>query len=173
MNEVLSEIKRRRSIKKYKSTQVPDEIIKQIAEAGTYAPTGKNMQAPIILAVSNKEKRDWLSRKNAEFLGSDTDPFYNAPVVLVVLFDKSIRTGIYDASLVMENMLLAASSLGLGGCWIHRAKEFFETDEGRSFLKDLGIKGEYEAVGNCIVGYIDGEYPKTRPRKENYIYYVK
>ncbi len=173
MNEVLETIKKRRSVKSYKNTPVPQEMIEKIAEAGTYAPTGRNRQSPIILAVTNKEKRDWLSQKNAEILGVDQDPFYNAPVVFVVLFDKSVNTGIYDATLVMENMMLASHSLGLGSCWIHRAKETFETKEGKEFLKDLGIDGEYEAVGNCIVGYIDGEYPITRPRKENYVYFVE
>ena len=173
MNEVLENIKKRRSVKKYKDTQVPKEMVQKIAEAGTYAPTGRNRQAPIILAITNKEKRDWLSAKNAEILGTDSDPFYNAPVVFVVLYDRSINTGIYDASLVMENMMLAANSLGLGSCWIHRAKETFETEEAKTLLKELGIVGDYEAVGNCIVGYIDGEYPETRPRKENYIYYLE
>lgn len=173
MSEIIEAIKKRRSVKKYKSDMPSEEIIMQIAEAGTYAPTGRNRQAPIILAVTNKEKRDWLSAKNAEILGSDIDPFYNAPVVFVVLYDKSINTGIYDATLVMQNLMLAADSLGLGSCWIHRAKETFETEEAKSFLKSLGIDGEYEAVGNCVVGYIEGEYPNVRPRKENYIYYIK
>ncbi len=173
MNEVLEIIKNRRSVKKYKSTPVPQELIEKVAEAGAYAPTGRNLQAPIIIAISNKEKRDWLSQKNAEILGTDTDPFYGAPVVLVTLYDKSMHTGIYDASLVMENMMLAATALGLGSCWIHRAKEVFETEEGKAFLKELGISGDYEGVGNCILGYIDGDYPKMRPRKDNYIYYVK
>ena len=173
MSEVLNTIIKRRSVKKYKNTPVPQELIEKITEAGAYAPTGRNLQAPIILAISNKEKRDWLSRKNAEILGIDQDPFYGAPVVLVTLYDKSINTGIYDATLVMENMMLAATALGLGSCWIHRAKEVFETDEGKAFLKELGILGEYEGVGNCILGYVEGDYPTTRPRKENYIYYVK
>lgn len=173
MNDVLNAIKSRRSVKKYKSTSVPQEFIEKIAEAGTYAPTGRNRQSPVILAVTNKEKRDWLSSKNAEILGTDTDPFYGAPAVFVVLYDKSINTGIYDATLVMENLMLAANSLGLGCCWIHRAKETFETAEGKAFLKELGIVGDYEAVANCIVGYIDGEYPIARPRKEDYVYFVK
>lgn len=173
MNEVLKTLIERRSIKKYKSTPVPEELIEKIAEAGTYAPTGMNKQSPIIIAITNSEKRDWLSNMNKHVMGKDSDPFYGAPAVLVVLYDKSVHTGIYDGSIVMENMMLAAHSLGLGSCWIHRAKEVFETKEGKEFLKELGIKGEYEGVGNCIVGYCDQDYPETRPRKENYIYYVK
>lgn len=172
MNEVLNALIERRSVKKYKDTPVPKELIEKIAEAGTYAPSGMNKQAPIIIAVTNKELRDRLSALNAEFRGVDTDPFYGAPAVLVVLYDKSVHTGIYDGSLVMQNLMMAAHSLGLGSCWIHRAKEVFETQEGKEILKDLGISGDYEGVGNCIVGYADGEYPAQKPRKENYVYYV-
>ena len=149
------------------------ELIEKIVEAGTHAPTGLNKQSPIILAVTNKEIRDRLSYLNA---GKDpfkrADPFYNAPVVLVVLADKSVPTHVYDGSLVMENMLLAAHSLGLGACWIHRAKETFEMEEGKRLLKDLGIEGEYEGIGNCIVGYPD-VVPAKKPRKERWVYYVE
>lgn len=172
MNEVLKNLTERRSVKKYKDTPVPKELIEKIAEAGTFAPSGMNKQASIIIAVTNKELRDRLSALNAEFRGVDTDPFYGAPAVLVVLYDKSVHTGIYDGSLVMQNLMLAAHSLGLGSCWIHRAKEVFETEEGKEILKDLGITGDYEGVGNCIVGYADGDYPQLKPRKENYVYYV-
>ena len=151
MNEVIKNIVERRSIKKYKSDMVPTELIDEVLKAGTYAPSGMNRQSP---------------------MGVDIDPFYGAPVVLVVLADKSVPTYIYDGSLVMENMMLAASSLGLGSCWIHRAKEEeFETEEGKEILKSLGITGDYEGIGNCILGYPDME-AKEKPRKENYIYKI-
>ena len=174
-NEVLECIKNRRSIKKYKSTPVPEEALAAILEAGTYAPTGRNMQAPIIIAVTNKEIRDKLSRLNADVLGTAADPFYGAPCVLVVLAERSIRPNTYicDGSLVMGNMLLAAHSLGLGGCWIHRAKEMFECEEGQEILRELGIEGDFVGIGNCVIGYADCEYPATPPRKENYVYYIK
>ena len=162
----------RKSIKKYKPDAVPRELIDQIIAAGLNAPSGLNKQSPIILAVTNKEIRDELSLLNA---GNDpfhrADPFYGAPVVLVVLADKSVHTYQYDGSLVMENMLLAAHGLGLGACWIHRAKETFERPEGKAILKKLGIEGDYEGIGNCIVGYPDMT-PIAKPRKENWIYYV-
>lgn len=172
MSEVINSIISRRSVKNYKSTPVDESLIKQIVKAGTYAPTGRNRQAPIILAVTNKEIRDRLSKINAEILGADADPFYNAPVVLVVLADKNINTYCYDGSLVMGNLMLAAHSLGLGSCWIHRAKETFETKEGKEILKSLGIEGDYEGIGNCVIGYPEGEYPPERPRKDNYAYYI-
>lgn len=173
MNNTINEMINRRSIKKYKSDAIPENILEEIAKAGTYAPTGRNMQSPLILIVTNKEIRDKLSRINAEVMGADSDPFYGAPAVLVVLADKSVRTYCYDGTLVLANMMLAAHSLGLGSCWIHRAKETFETDEGKALLKELGIEGEYEGIGNCIVGYPDGEIPKARPRKENYVYHIR
>ncbi len=170
--EVFENILTRRSIKKYKSDPVPKELIEKIVEAGTYAPTGRNAQSPIILAVTNKQVRDKLSELNAkfDFMGR-SDPFYGAPVVLVVLAAKERNTRVYDGSVVMQNLMLAAHALGLGSCWIHRAKETFETEEGKQILKDLGIEGEYEGVGNCIVGYSDMT-PVLRPRKDNWVYYI-
>ena len=163
----------RKSIKKYKPDPVSRDVIDQIIAAGLNAPSGLNKQAPIIIAVTNKEVRDQLSKLNA---GKDpffrSDPFYGAPVVLVVLADKSVPTHVYDGSLVMENLQLAAHALGLGACWIHRAKETFETEEGKAILAKLGIKGEYEGVGNCILGYPDHD-PDKKPRKENRVYYIK
>ena len=164
----------RRSVKSYQSTPVAKELIEKIVEAGTYAPTGRNAQAPIILAVRNKAVRDELSKINAKILGAPegSDPFYNAPVVLVVLAAKERNTRVYDGSSVMQNLQLAAHALGLGACWIHRAKETFELPEGKALLAKLGVEGEYEGVGNCVIGYLDGEYPATRARKEKWVYYV-
>ena len=172
MENIIEVIKSRRSIKKFKPDMISKDIIEQIVEAGTYAPTGKNRQSPIIIAITNKEVRDKLSKLNAEILGTTKDPFYNAPVVLVVFADKTKDTYIYDGSLVMGNLMLAAHSLGIGSCWIHRAKEEFERPEGKEILKSLGIEGEYEGIGHCVLGYFDGEYPKTSPRKKDWIYYL-
>lgn len=174
MNDVLENIITRRSIKKYKPDAVPDEIIERIVNAGTYAASGMNRQSPIIIAVTNKALRDRLSQMNAEIMGrKGMDPFYGAPVVLIVLADKNIPTHVYDGSLVMGNMMLAAHSQGLGSCWIHRAKEEFESTEGKSLLAELGIKGDYEGIGHLILGYADVNEPQASKRKENYIYYVR
>lgn len=171
-SEVLTNLLTRRSIRKFKSDMIPREILDQIIAAGTYAPTGMNGQSPIIIAVTNKEVRDRLSKWNADLMGSKSDPFYGAPVVLVVLADKNRGTHVYDGSLVMGNLMLAAHELGIGSCWIHRAKEEFESPEGMELLKSLGIEGEYEGIGHCILGYVEGEYPKAAPRKENWVYYI-
>lgn len=174
MNETIKNILTRRSIRKYQDKMIPREIIEKIVNAGTYAPTGMNKQSPIILAITNKEIRDKLSKLNASIMGrNDIDPFYGAPVVLVVLANKNIPTAIYDGSLVMGNMMNVAHSLGVGSCWIHRAKEVFNTIEGKDLLASLGIDGNYEGIGNCILGYVDEDYPQPVPRKEKYVYYIE
>ena len=173
MANTLDTIKTRRSIRKYKSDAIPEEILNKIIEAGSYAPSGMGRQPVIILAVTNKELRDRLSKLNADVMHSTNDPFYGAPVVLVVFADKSAPTHVYDGSLVMENLMLAAHDLGIGSCWIHRAKEVFEKEEGKEILKSLGIEGDYEGIGNCILGYADVEEPQAKPRKDNFVYWVK
>lgn len=173
MSEVINNMKTRRSIRKYKPDMIPEDVLNRIIEAGTYAATGMGKQSPIIIAVTNKEIRDKFSKMNAEIMGVDSDPFYGAPVVLIVLADKARPTYVYDGSLVMGNLMLAAHAEGIGSCWIHRAKEEFESAEGKAFLKSLGIEGEYEGIGHCVLGYTDGEEPKAMPRKENYVYCVK
>ena len=162
----------RRSIRKYKSTPVPDADIDRIIAAGLYAPTGRNMQSPIIVAVTNRELRDRISRMNAAVMGSDGDPFYGAPAVLIVLADRSCRTHVYDGSLVLGNMMLAAHSLGLSTCWIHRAKEEFESAEGKEILKELGIEGDYEGIGHLALGYADGE-PSSHPINKNRFFFAE
>ena len=172
MSDVLETIKSRRSIRKYKSDMVPQDKLEKIIEAGTYAATGMGKQSPIIVAVTNKELRDKLSAMNAKIMGTNTDPFYGAPVVLIVLADKSRPTYLYDGSLVMGNLMNAAASLGIGSCWIHRAKEVFASEEGKVLLKKWGVEGDYEGIGHCVLGYPAADIPKAKPRKENYVYYV-
>lgn len=163
----------RRSVRKYKPDMVPQEKLQRILEAGQYAATGRGRQSPIILAVTDKAMRDKLSKMNAAIMGVDSDPFYGAPVVLVVLADKTVPTYLYDGSLVMGNLMNAAHAEGLASCWIHRAKEEFNSEEGKKILQDLGITGDYEGIGHCILGYADGDEPAPAPRKENYVYFVK
>ena len=163
----------RRSIRKIKSDMIPKDIIEKIIEAGTYAATGMNRQSPVIIAVTNKELRDRLSAQNAKIMGSDMDPFYNAPVVLIVLANKAMPTYIYDGSLVMGNMMLAAHSLGLGSIWIHRAKEESEREDYKELLKSLGVEGEWEGIGHCAVGYVDGDFPSAPPRKDKRVFWVE
>ncbi|MGM9815510.1 MAG: nitroreductase family protein [Lepagella sp.] len=172
-NNALEVLKTRRSIRSYQEKMPEKELIAQIVEAGTYAPTGMGKQSPIIVAVTNRETRDKLAEMNAKVMGVDTDPFYGAPVVLVVLADRQYPTYLYDGSLVMGNLMNAAHAVGLGSCWIHRAKEVFETPEGKALLKEWGIEGDYEGIGNCIIGYSAQEAPQPKPRKPDYIRYIE
>ena len=173
MNAVIENMISRRSVKAYKPDMVPMELIEEVVKAGTYAPTGMNMQSPVIVAVVNKKVRDRLSRMNASIMGTSSDPFYGAPVVLVVLADKNRPTAVYDGTLVMGNMLNAAHSLGLGSCWIHRAKEEFDSEEGKALLKEWGLEGEYIGIGHCILGYPATEHPAAKPRKADYVHFIK
>lgn len=174
MNELQNAILTRRSIRKYKNDPIPKEILNEILTAGTYAATGKNLQSPIMIAVTNKELRDRMSVLNAKVMGREgSDPFYGAPAVVVVLAEKKYPNYIYDGSLVMANLMLSAHAHGLGSCWINRAREVYDSPEGKAILAELGIEGDFEGIGNCILGYIDGEYPEAKERKENYIYWAE
>lgn len=172
-NKTLELMQTRRSVRGFKPDPVPEEILDQIVEAGTWAATGRNRQSPVIIKVTNRELIRKLSKLNGEIMGTDSDPFYGAPAVLIVLADKTVPTYLYDGSLVMGNLMLAAQSLGIGSCWIHRAKEEFQLPEGKEILKSLGIEGDYEGIGHCVLGYAEGEYPHTKPRKENWVYTIK
>ena len=172
MNEVLKALKERRSCRSYKSDPIPQEILDQILEAGTFAATGMGKQSPIMLAVTDKETRDRLSKMNAAVMGAGMDPFYGAPVVIIVLANRNIGTYVYDGSLVMGNLMNAAHALGIGSCWIHRAKEEFDSDEGKALLKQWGIDGDWEGIGHCILGYEATEPKPAAPRKDHYIYRV-
>ena len=173
MNQTLETIKTRRSIRRFKPDMLPRETIDAIIEAGLYAASGMNTQNTVIVAITNKEVRDRLSRANAAVMGSERDPFYGAPVVLVVLAEKSRRTYVHDGSLVMGNLMLAAHALGVGSCWIHRAQETFDQPEWKEFLASLGLEGDYEGIGNCILGYTDGEEPAAPARREGRVFYAE
>ena len=170
MNESIRTLLERRSCRAYKPDPVEDEKLKAIIEAGTYAATGMGKQSPIIIVVKDKELRDKLSKMNAAIMGMEIDPFYGAPELLIVLADKAMPTYIYDGSLVMGNMMNAAADLGVASCWVHRAKEEFESEEGKAILKELGIEGDYEGIGHLILGYAAKPLPNPAPRKENYVY---
>lgn len=170
MNEILKSLKERRSCREFQPRQVSPEDLDAILEAGTYAPTGMNRQAPVIVAIQDPETVAQVSRLNAAVMGADTDPFYGAPTVLVVLADPTIRTWLHDGALVMGNLLNAAHAVGVGSCYIFRAKETFETEEGKALLRKWGVPETYVGIGNCILGYpAEGGIRPASPRKENYI----
>ena len=175
MNEVIKAIHERRSIRNFKPDMPKREDIDAIIEAGLYAASGMGKQSSIIIAVTNNDLRDKIARDNCAIGGwqEGFDPFYGAPVILVVLADKTRPTHIYDGSLTLGSMMLAAHSLGLGSIWIHRAREEFETESFKKLLADLGVKGDYEGIGHCAIGYIDGQAPAPAPRNEGRVFYAE
>lgn len=170
--DTLQCLKERRSVRAYKPEQIKESELNAILEAGKYAPTGRGAQSPVMVVVQDKETIAALSKMNAAVMGRDVDPFYGAPTVVIVLADKNYNTHVEDGSLVMGNLMNAAYAVGVDSCWIHRAKEMFESEEGKTYLKKWGIEGDYVGVGNCILGYREGNLPSPKPRKENYVYKV-
>ena len=169
MNETLKVLTERRSVRSYKPDLVPEEVLQQILLAGEYAPSGMGRQSAVMVVVRDKETIGLLSRLNGEIMGADADPFYGAPTVVVVFADSTRKTWLEDGCLVMGNLMNAAFSLGVDSCWIHRAKEVFQTEEGRALMKKWGLGEEYVGIGNCILGYSDKPLPKALPRKEGYV----
>ncbi|MBP5217084.1 MAG: nitroreductase [Bacilli bacterium] len=157
------------SVKKYKPDPVPEELVEKILAAGLAAPSGVNMQGTYLL-VATGEKRDLIAKLNAAVMNREGDPFYGAPLVIVVLDRKDAYCKVYDGSLAAGQMLLAADALGLGACWIHRAKQVFESEEGKKLLQEAGIQEEVEGIANIIVGYPDGPRPGLKPRKPGRLY---
>ena len=166
--EAMKNLLERRSVRKYEAKQVPDDLLDKILEAGLYAPTGMNTQNIYMVAVRDKETRDRMMRMNAAVMGRDGDPFYGAPCVIVVLGDATGYPVVENGSLVLGNLMNAAHAVGLGSCWIHRAKQTFETEEGKALLRAWGLPEHLVGIGNCILGYA-AESPDPRPRKEGRI----
>ena len=169
MNETLTTLEKRRSVRYYKAEQVPDEILDQILRAGTWAPSGTGRQSAEIVVVQNPDVIRKLSKMNAAIMGVKSDPFFGAPTLIVVLADRDIATCVEDGSLVLGNLMNAAASLGIGSCWVHRAREEFASDEGKELLKSWGLDPEkYIGVGHCVLGYAAAP-GIAKPRKKNYI----
>lgn len=171
MNQTTQVLKTRRSCKKYKSQHVPRHLIDEIVACGLNAPTGRNLQAPIFVVVTNDSVVAKLSKLNADVMGTKGDPFYGAKDVVVVLASKVAHTYVYDGSVAMTNLMNSAYSLGVGSCWIHRAKEVFYSPEGKQLLAEWGITDDVEGVGFCVLGYPDGE-PAPKTIKDGRVYFV-
>jgi nitroreductase len=175
MNECYESLLNRRSVRKYKAEMPPKEEIEKIIQAGLYAASGHAMQSSVVIAITNRELRDRLMEMNRVIGGwkEGFDPFYGAPAVLLVLADRQSPNHVYDGALSMGNMMLAAHGLGLGSCWINRARQEFDTEEGKEILRAIGVEGDYEGIGHCIVGYPEGDAPEAKPRKENRVFWVE
>ncbi|MFR5856419.1 MAG: nitroreductase family protein [Bacilli bacterium] len=171
MNDTIKVLCERRSVRSYKDKQVPKEILDEILKCGTFAPSGMGLQSAVIIAIQDKELIKKIAKINASIMGRDNDPFYGAPTLVIVFAKKDIPTYIKDGSAVMTNILNAAFSLGVDSCWIDRAKETFETNDGKELLASFNLDDNYEGIGNIILGYRDGDLPIAKKRKENYIIY--
>ncbi len=168
-NDFIELIKSRRAVRSYLKKPVPDELIEAVAEAGTYAPTGMGRQSPTIVAVKSEKYRSEIAKLNAAVMGRDGDPYYGAPVVLLVLADRDVSTAVEDGSCVLENMMLAAASLGLGSVWVHREREIFDSEEGKKLLAEWGLPENLRGIGSIALGYPACELPKAAKRKDNYV----
>ena len=165
MNEVIRTIKSRRSIRNYRNEQITGEELGTILDAGEYAPSGMGQQATIMVAIQDPERIAKISGLNARVMGMDIDPFYGAPTLVVIFADKERLTYIEDGSLVIGTMMLTAASIGVDSCWIHRAKEVFESEEGKKLKEEWGIPEDYIGIGNLILGYREGDLPQAAERK--------
>ncbi len=176
MNQTINDLKTRRSIRKFKDEQISDEDLKIILETGTYAPTGRGAQSPKIVVIQDEEKIKELSAWNRSFfpveVPEDLDPFYGAKTLLIVLADSEMPTWIEDGASVLAVLVNAAHAVGVGSCWIHRARDEFASPKGKELLKEWGIPERYEGVGHVVLGYADMEAPEPLPRKEDYIHFV-
>lgn len=169
MNEVIKNMMERRSCRSYKPEQIRDEELDLILTAGEWAPSGMGAQSPMLVAVQDPELVKKLSALNAAVMGSNSDPFYGAPTVVVVFANTERPTCVEDGALAMGNMMNAAASIGVGSCWIHRAREVFASEEGQAFKKAWGVPESYAGVGHCILGYASAPLPAGKPRKADYI----
>ncbi len=168
-NEVLNTIKARRAVRAYKPDAVPTELLDAVLEAGTYAPTGGGHQSPVIIAVTSEKYRKEIAELNAGVMGKDTDPYYGAPVIVLVLADGAASTFIEDGSCVLENMMLAAASLGLGSVWVHREREIFDSEKGKALLHEWGLPETLRGVGSIALGYPAAAPGEAAKRKDDYI----
>ncbi len=169
MNEVVKNLLERRSVRGYKKDLVPTDVLDEILEAGKYAPSGMGQQKTLMVVTQDPELVAKLSRMNADVMGSTNDPFYGAPTVVIVFADSEQGTCVENGSLVMGNLMNAAHALGVDSCWIHRAREVFDSEEGKALKAEWGVPESYVGIGHCVLGYRSGEYPEAKARKDDFV----
>jgi nitroreductase len=173
MNETMKTLLNRRCMRAYKPEQITDEELNAVLEAGKYAPSGANRQSALFIVVQDAKTMKVISQMNQEIAGADSDPYYGAPTVILVLADRTVTTPVEDASLALGNMFNAAHSLGLASCWVHRERQMFESEAGKALLDKWGVVGDYIGVGACTLGYPAAEHPAAAPRKDDFVFMVR
>ena len=169
MNEAIKNLLERRSVRGYKKDLVPAEVLDEILEAGKYAPSGMGQQKTLMVITQKPELVAKLSKMNADVMGAKSDPFYGAPTVVIVFADSEQGTCVENGSLVMGNLMNAAHAVGVDSCWIHRAREVFDSDEGKALKAEWGVPESYIGIGHCVLGYRSGEYPEAKARKDGFV----
>lgn len=172
-NEVLKNIKERRSVRRFKKEQLSDEDLHTVLEAGTWAPTGMGTQAPFIVAIQDEAQKTTLSKINAVIMGTKSDPFYGAPTQIYVFAPNDNANNVKDGSLILGTMMLAAHSIGLGSCWINRVDKMVAYPEMQQLMKAWGLPDGLMGVGSLAIGYPDGTPHAPKPRKEGYFRVIK
>lgn len=169
MNEAMKNLLERRSVRGYKKDLVPADVLDEILEAGKYAPSGIGQQKTLMVVTQDTELVAKLSRMNADVMGAKSDPFYGAPTVVIVFADSEQGTCVENGSLVMGNLMNAAHAVGVDSCWIHRAREVFDSEEGKALKAEWGVPESYIGIGHCVLGYRSGEYPEAKARKDGFV----
>ena len=169
MNEAIKNLLERRSVRGYKKDLVPAEVLDEILEAGKYAPSGMGQQKTLMVITQKPELVAKLSKMNADVMGAKSDPFYGAPTVVIVFADSEQGTCVENGSLVMGNLMNAAHAVGVDSCWIHRAREVFDSEEGKALKAEWGVPEYYIGIGHCVLGYRSGEYPEAKARKDGFV----
>ena len=169
MNEAMKNLLERRSVRGYKKDLVPADVLDEILEAGKYAPSGMGQQKTLMVVTQDPELVAKLSRMNADVMGAKSDPFYGAPTVVIVFADSEQGTCVENGSLVMGNLMNAAHAVGVDSCWIHRAREVFDSEEGKALKAEWGVPESYIGIGHCVLGYRSGEYPEAKERKDGFV----
>lgn len=169
MNEAMKNLLERRSVRGYKKDLVPAEVLDEILEAGKYAPSGMGQQKTLMVITQKPELVAKLSKMNADVMGAKSEPFYGAPTVVIVFADSEQGTCVENGSLVMGNLMNAAHAVGVDSCWIHRAREVFDSEEGKALKAEWGVPESYIGIGHCVLGYRSGEYPEAKARKDGFV----
>lgn len=174
-NEIITALKTRRSIRRFKKEQITEQELQTVLEAGTWAPTGMGYQDPWIVAIQDETLMAKISQMNREVWGKDIDPFYGAPTYVLVFASKPEKwaNSMADGSLVLGNMMIAAHAIGLGSCWINREREMFATPEGQALMKEWGLPDDLMGIGALALGYPELPIKEPKPRKENYFRIIK